>query len=242
LSSLEEARDQPGRWSIIAPSWTAVTANGSRRWRISGFRVAALRDRAGAGKGVDMQTSLVLTVIGPDRPGIVEQLSDQVLAVGGNWEESRMARLGGKFVGLLRVSVDAALADRLADGLRGLVAENLIVVVEHSSEIDVRDSRMLRLDLVGGDRPGIVRDISQVLARHGVNIEELETEVESAAMSGEPIFHARARVRLPGSTTVDEIRAVLEAMADHLMVDLAFDEGTNAEYEVRQYGSTGKAR
>jgi len=173
-----------------------------------------------------MRTSLVLTVIGTDRPGIVEQLSDQVLAVGGNWEESRMTRLAGKFAGLLRVSVDTAQADRLAAGLRGLSAGDLTIVVERSGDGDVSGSRALSLELVGSDRPGIVRDISHVLARHGVNIEELETEVESAAMSGEPIFHARARVRLPNSTNVDEIRSVLEAMADHLMVDLAFDEGT----------------
>jgi glycine cleavage system regulatory protein len=173
-----------------------------------------------------MRTSLVLTVIGPDRPGIVEQLSDQVLAVGGNWEESRMSRLAGKFAGLLRVSVDAAHADRLADGLRGLESDNLTVVVERSGDVDVSGSRALSLEIVGTDRPGIVRDISHVLARHGVNIEELETEVASAAMSGEPIFHARAHIRLPASTNIDEIRAVLEAMADHLMVDLAFDETT----------------
>ncbi len=172
-----------------------------------------------------MQTSLVLTVIGPDRPGIVEQLSNQVLAVGGNWEESRMTRLAGKFAGLLRVSVDTAHADRLAAGLRGLAAGNLTIVVERSGDAEASSSRALHLELVGADRPGIVRDISHVLARHGVNIEELETEVASAAMSGEPIFHAHARVRLPPTTNADEIRSVLEAMADHLMVDLAFDEG-----------------
>jgi glycine cleavage system regulatory protein len=173
-----------------------------------------------------VRTSLVLTVIGTDRPGIVEQLSEQVLAVGGNWEESRMSRLAGKFAGLLRISVDAAHAERLAGGLRGLAADNLTVVVESTGEVDVGGSRALSLELVGSDRPGIVRDISHLLARHAVNIEELETEVTSAAMSGEPIFHARARVRLSTSTNVDEIRAILEAMADHLMVDLAFDEDT----------------
>ena len=54
-----------------------------------------------------MRTSLVLTIIGDDRPGIVEQLAEEVLDAGANWEESRMARLAGKFAGLLRVSVEA---------------------------------------------------------------------------------------------------------------------------------------
>lgn len=171
-----------------------------------------------------MQTSLVLTVIGPDRPGIVEQISDQILAVKGNWEESRMAHLAGKFAGVLRVSVDAAEADRLAAGLRGLSSGGLTVVVERSGGGPEPDAAaLLDLEIVGNDRPGIVRDVAHVLARHGVNIEELETEVASAAMSGEPIFRARARVRPSATTTADQVRAVLEGMADNLMVDVVFD-------------------
>jgi len=171
-----------------------------------------------------MRTSLVLTVIGPDRPGIVERLSDHVLAAGANWEESRMARLGGKFAGLLRVSVDADQADRLAAGLRALSGGDLTVVVERSGEVDSGRFRAFTLDIIGGDRVGIVRDISRVLAQHDVNIEELETEVVGAPMSGEMLFRARARVRVPDTRSLGEIRDVLEALADNLMVDLAFDD------------------
>lgn len=171
-----------------------------------------------------MRTSLVLTVIGADRPGIVEQLSDQVLAAGANWEESRMARLAGKFAGLLRVSVDTAQADRLAAGLRALSAGDLTIVVERSGDVDVTRFVSLTLDIIGSDRPGIVRDIAHVLAQQGINIEELETSVASAAMSGEVLFRARARVRLPETRSVGEIRDILEALADNLMVDLSFDD------------------
>jgi glycine cleavage system regulatory protein len=173
-----------------------------------------------------VRTSLVLTVIGTDRPGIVEQLSDAVLAAGGNWEESSMARLAGKFAGLLRVGVDSEHADRLAATLKLLAAEGLTVVVERSGDVDVLTSRTLSLELVGNDRPGIVRDISHVLARNGVNIEELDSEVRGAAMSGEPVFRARLRVRLPDATDVNDIRRALEAMADNLMVDVSFDEAS----------------
>ena len=171
-----------------------------------------------------MRTSLVLIVIGADRPGIVEQLSDQVLAVGANWEESRMARLAGQFAGLLRVSVDSDQADRLAAGLRALSSADLTVVVERSGAVEVARSLSLTLEIVGSDRPGIVRDISHVLARQGINIEELETSVESAAMSGETLFRARARVRVPETRAVGDIREILEALADNLMVDLVVDE------------------
>ena len=124
-----------------------------------------------------MRTSLVLTVIGADRPGIVEQLSDQVLAAGANWEESRMARLAGKFAGVLRVSVDAERANRLADDLRALATGDLTVVIERGQEVEVRAFRAVAIEIVGHDRRGIVRDISHVLAQRGVNIDELETEV-----------------------------------------------------------------
>ena len=171
-----------------------------------------------------MQTSLVLTVIGDDRPGIVERLADQVLAAGANWEESRMARLAGKFAGLLHVSVDAASADDLAARLRALDTGGLTVVVEPAGALPPADRRALRLELVGNDRPGIVRDISRVLARQHINIEELETDVTSAAMTGETIFRARADLRVPTSVTMDALRQQLEALAGELMVDLELED------------------
>jgi glycine cleavage system regulatory protein len=168
-----------------------------------------------------MQTSLVLTVIGDDKPGIVEQLSDRILATGANWEESRMARLAGKFAGLLRVSVDTGQAEALAAALRGLEAAGLRVVVERGAHADERLFQTIRLELVGNDHPGIVRDVSRALARHGVNIEDLETAVTSAPMSGDALFTARARLRVPEGVTRDRLRKELEALAGELMVDLA---------------------
>src|SRR4029453_7853067 len=95
-----------------------------------------------------IQVSLVLTVIADDKPGIVEQLSDEILGAGANWEESRMARLAGKFAGLLRVSIDARRADALATKLKTL-APALTVVVERSAEGDTVNFRTLHLELVG---------------------------------------------------------------------------------------------
>jgi len=173
-----------------------------------------------------MGTSLVVTVIGNDRPGIVERLSEVVLAAGANWEESRMARLSGKFAGILRISVAAPSADALASGLRALSSDGLTVVVETSAEAPVETFRTVRLELVGNDHPGIIRDISKVLAQNQVNIEELETGVSGAPMTGEQLFRARAQLRLPAAVTPDWLRGRLEALAGELMVDLALDEQT----------------
>lgn len=169
-----------------------------------------------------MRTSLVLTILGDDRPGIVEQLSDEVLAAGANWEESRMARLAGKFAGLLRVKVDADRAEALAARLRAL--GGLTVAVEPSGESQVGVYRTLGLELIGNDHPGIIRDISRVLARHQVNIERLESDVTSAPMSGEALFRARALLRIPSTVTVDALVNVLEALAGELMVDVSVEQ------------------
>jgi glycine cleavage system regulatory protein len=174
-----------------------------------------------------MRSSLVVTVIGDDRPGIVEQLAEHVLAAGANWEESRMARLGGKFAGLLRVGVEAERAEALASNLRRLEAHGLRVIAESSAEAESLPFRTFGLELVGSDHPGIVRDISRALAQHRVNIEELETQVTSAPMSGETLFRARARLQLPSTLSVETLRSVLEALAADLFVDLTIsaDEG-----------------
>jgi glycine cleavage system regulatory protein len=171
-----------------------------------------------------MRTSLVLTVIGDDRPGLVEQLSGPVVESGANWEESRMARLAGKFAGLLRVSVDADRADALASRLSSLGAGGLTVVVERSTESAPPAARTVRLEMIGNDRAGIVRDISHALAGQQVNIDELETDVVTAPMSGDALFQARASLRVPQSVTIDQLRGVLEALADELMVDLTLED------------------
>jgi glycine cleavage system regulatory protein len=172
-----------------------------------------------------MRTTLVLTVLGDDRPGIVEQLSNRVLEAGANWEESRMAHLSGKFAGLLRVSVDADRADTLARALTSLSGTGLTVVVEPGAQAGEQLSARMTLQLVGHDRPGIVRDIARVLAAQQVNIEELESEVASAPMTGEPLFRARAHLRLPASASPEAIVRRLESLAGELMVDLSVDHG-----------------
>lgn len=172
-----------------------------------------------------MAATLVLTVIGPDRPGLVDALSSAIAGHGANWLESRMAHLGGHFAGLLRVSVPDARAQELHRALAALEREGLRVLVEagDAREPDPHD-RALALELVGLDRPGIIREVSRALAQRGVNVEELDTSCESAPMSGETLFRAHARLRAPAGTPVEELRATLEKIAGELMVDLSLDE------------------
>jgi glycine cleavage system regulatory protein len=167
----------------------------------------------------------VLTVSGPDRPGLVEALSQSVANHRGSWLESRMARLAGHFAGVLRVSVPEEQVEALTRELQSLAPESLQVGVARSElEPPASDARALRLEILGSDRPGIVRDISQALADRSINVDELRTEIMSAPMSGELLFLASAELQIPAGLDLDLLRKDLEALAHELMVDIDLDE------------------
>jgi len=171
-----------------------------------------------------VNVSLVLTVIGPDRPGIVERLAQTIATHEANWLESRMAHLAGQFAGLLRASVHESRAAALTEALQQLEAEGLRVVIERAAAPQqATERRPLRLELVGSDRPGIVRDISRVLAERRVNVEDLTTECDAAPMSGGMLFRASARLDVPGDLSLDELRRTLEGLANDLMVEITLD-------------------
>lgn len=170
-----------------------------------------------------MSTFLVLTVIGADRPGLVGTLSDTVARHDGNWLESRMAQLAGRFAGILRVAVPDDRADALAAELASLQAHGLVVVVERGEASPASAARHLRIELLGADHPGIVREIARALADRGINVIELETESQSAPMSGEPLFRAVANLQAPADLAIDELRTKLEELAQDLMVDITLD-------------------
>jgi glycine cleavage system regulatory protein len=172
-------------------------------------------------------TALTLTLIGRDRPGLVRSLSERVAAAGGNWLESRMARLAGQFAGILLVDVPEAGVARLVADLQALEAEGLHAAVERGLGEDApAPYQTLVLELVGQDHPGIVREIAQALASRRVNIEELTTRVVSASFSGERMFEAEARLRVPADLSAVDLRDTLEVLANELMVDIRLDPAT----------------
>jgi glycine cleavage system regulatory protein len=182
---------------------------------------------AHASEEITMRAQLVLTLIGPDRPGLVELVSDAIANAGGNWEQSRMAQLDDKFAGILRISLPRERAEELKANLLGLERNGLRVVVEAASTAAPQHAtRGMRLELVGNDREGIVRDISRALSRQGVNVDELHTQCEDAPMGGGRVFRAWASLRVPGEVSVGELAATLEAIADDLLADVTLSEAS----------------
>lgn len=166
-----------------------------------------------------------MTVLGADRPGLVCSLAELVAEHGGNWLESRMSRLGGQFAGILQVEVPTQKESSLVSALKGLESQGLTVVVyTDQPRAGAAVGRLNVLDIVGQDRPGIVRQISEALTRHEVNVEDLETECTSAAMSGETLFKAHARLSIPESCRTSELRRDLERIAEDLIVEISLAE------------------
>ncbi len=168
-----------------------------------------------------MATSLVLTFIGRDRPGLVNALAGKVAAAGGNWLGSRLAHLAGEFAGIVLVSVPDTKVFDLTGALRELEKSDLRVTVKASSAGGRKPGEtIVDLGLVGHDRPGIVRDVTETLLGLGVSIEEFASDIESAPFTGEEMFRVTARLAVPEDVASEELRPALERLAAEIMVDV----------------------
>lgn len=172
-----------------------------------------------------MKTSVILTVIGSDRPGLTQALADAVLAAGGNWLESHLSRLGGKYVGSVLVELPEEALEQLEQAATEIDAVGLKVAMVGAGEDREPGGTALRLDLVGQDRPGIVREVTTVLAGLGVNIDDFATSRENSSMSGAPLFRASARLMVPDGTHPDQVRSALERISGEIMVDFSMSPG-----------------
>ena len=169
--------------------------------------------------------SLVVTLVGPDRPGLVSARSDKAVEFGANWADSVMSNFAGQFAGIVQLQVRPDKCDALIAALRSLESPQMRISVARSEIAAVRPAtRRLHLDLVGHDRPGIIHSISSELAKRHISIEKLETHIVSGAMSGEQMFQMKALLLVPTALDENELRDGLEGLANELMVDISFDQ------------------
>lgn len=166
-------------------------------------------------------TSLVLTVIAQDKPGLVELLSETIANHQGNWQESSMSRLAGQFAGILIIEVPQDHSQSLTAALNDLQSQGLNVNVTASKDAAPEETyQHVTIELIGHDKPGIVREISHALNSLKINVESLSTELVSGSMSAEELFKAEASLRVPTSVELDDLQNALEDIANDLMVDL----------------------
>lgn len=167
-----------------------------------------------------MLTTLVMTVIGPDRTGLVDSLARTVADQGGNWLESRMCHLGGQFAGLIQVEIDPTAVESLRAQIALLSSSGLQISVQDGGETAPSTQKLVMIDLVGQDRPGLLRAITGVLARHQLNVEELDSERTAAPQGGGTLFKANVTISVPSGADLDAIGDDLERIANDLLVDI----------------------
>jgi len=170
-----------------------------------------------------MQSQLVLTIISDDKPGVVELLAQTITRHQGNWLESRMAQLAGKFAGILHISVDSESDAALREALGNLADQGLKIVVESATNSLKPAGKEFQFSVVGNDRPGIVFEIAQAFARRHINMSELETACSSMPWSGEPMFEATGLIHVPKSVDMNELYEQLDTIAEELAVDVRLD-------------------
>ena len=164
----------------------------------------------------------VLSFITDDRPGIVHELADAVGSLSGNWLESRMIQLEGKFAGLARISVPDDASTSLRQHLEERSGLNL--VIEHAPEEQRNLSAQYTLDIVGNDRPGIVFETTRVLAEQGINLIEISSQVAPAPMSGTPMFNCTATIATTTQISPQELEQQLNDATAALGVDIHVEE------------------
>jgi glycine cleavage system regulatory protein len=168
---------------------------------------------------------LILTFVGDDRPGLVSEISQAVAAHGGTWLESRSARLAGKFAGILLVGLPDESVISLESALVKLAPSGLRVSLDRGAGAETeKPGRLVTLEIVGNERAGIVRDVTQALTRLGVNIEEFASSLEAEPFTGAQMFRAKARLSVPVDLALEDLRKALERLASEIMVDLTVGE------------------
>lgn len=172
-----------------------------------------------------MLSDLILTIVSDDKPGIVEALANTVKTHNGNWLESRLTQLAGKFAGVVRVQVDESNRQQLSNALRNLRDQGINIIIETSSPASpgAEDIREASFHAVGPDRPGIVRELSHIFSEARINVTEMNTRYSSMPYSGEPLFEAEGRVHIPAGVQLHDIQEKLEEVAHALAIDISLE-------------------
>ncbi|MCP4954949.1 glycine cleavage system protein R [Photobacterium aquimaris] len=161
---------------------------------------------------------LIVTIIGKDKPGLVEQLSDTVYLNHANWVSSSLSQLGGQFAGIIQIEVAAQYVITLRQALTAIEDLHIHIVDDHTQTAVPYIAQ--QLTVTGNDRRGIVKEVTQHLTQLGVNIAKLKTDTRSAPNWGYPIFVAEFQLHTPPEINTDMIQQQLEQLADDLTIDI----------------------
>jgi glycine cleavage system transcriptional repressor len=171
-----------------------------------------------------MSQELVVTAVGPDRPGIASEFAGHVHSAGANLADSRMINLRGQFALIMLIEGAPPVVDAVRNRLRE-AAPKMGMTIEFSgaTKTSPREGVPFRLKTYSMDQPGIVHKITSYLHEQSINVEELETHLESAPFMGTPVFTMEIVMLVPKTASVKTLRRALEELGDTLNCDVDLD-------------------
>ena len=170
-----------------------------------------------------MNQTFILTIISDDKPGIVEKIADVIKQHDGNWLESKLSYLAGKFAGIVEFQIEETKADTVQQALKKLSDKGMTIVVEAANAAIQSALPTHRFSVVGNDRPGIVREVAQAIAMKNVNVIELNSKCSSAPHVGTPLFEAWGKIQIPSEADIDALESHLDTLCEQLAVDIQIE-------------------
>jgi glycine cleavage system transcriptional repressor len=172
-----------------------------------------------------MSKNLVISALGNDKPGIVNELSKAVLDQGGNITESRMTVLGGEFAMMLMVTGTQECIDNIVSKLEETGKNLNLTLIAKETQAQESDQKRLpyQITVVSMDHPGIVHNISDFLSSRNLNIEEIDTNTYPAAHTGTPMFSLDMIISVPADNSVRELRDEFITFCDDLNLDASLE-------------------
>jgi len=169
--------------------------------------------------------NIIITLLSDDKPGVVQTVADIITKKGGNWLESRMSQLAGKFAGILKVSIDKDKVKTLTTALHDLSSSGIQVLIDEAeNESEKSNAKTLAFELMGADRVGIVSEIAHAFSAKGISIDDLETQCSSMPWSGEPLFEASGILIAPDTIDKEDLLDRLDEIEDKLGLDISITE------------------
>lgn len=169
-----------------------------------------------------MKQHLVFSLLGPDRTGLVDRVTEVLGSSGANLEDSRMAVLGGEFSMMFLCSVEPGQAEKLIGDVRHAATELGLLMLHKQTTTRQNQAGTLALQVAvrGADHEGIVHDLVHHLVEQGVSVDALESQLVNAPYSGVPLFEMQMRISAPASLSLSGLRKRLQAVGDDLNVDV----------------------
>lgn len=174
------------------------------------------------------ENHLVISAIGGDRPGIVNELAKASSENHCNIIDSRMTVLGGEFAVIMMVSGSWNDIAKLENIIPSLAKKlDLTTIVKHTQPRQPKAAICYTANVVALDNPGIVHEIANFFSKQNINIDDLQTGTYSAPHTGTQMFNLNMSITIPSNTHLATLREEFMVFCDDLNLDAAIEPARN---------------